>query len=123
MTNAPDANPFLANRHPVTGRTHEPLYSLRRQSDLYKLAYKFGISDMIPSLANGKKFFAEKQASSPLLKGVMYPKGHKWERTMSERKQKIQDALGEVDNILIKHRGRKYKNRLERRKEEEKKWI
>lgn len=121
--NAEDANPFLANRHPVTGRTHEPLYSLRRQSDLYKLAYKFGIADLMPPLANGKKFFAEKHEASPILKGVLYPKGHKWERTFAERKKKIQDALGEVDNILIKHRGTKYRKRLERREKEEKRWI
>ncbi|GAV30094.1 hypothetical protein PMKS-003600 [Pichia membranifaciens] len=120
---AEDANPFLANRHPVTGRTHEPLYSLRRQSDLYKLAYKFGIADLMPPLANGKKFFAEKQAASPILKGVLYPKGHKWERTFAERKKKIEDALGEVDNILIKHRGSKYRKRLEKREKEEKHWI
>ncbi|TID30689.1 hypothetical protein CANINC_000605 [Pichia inconspicua] len=123
LTTAPNANPFLPNRHPVTGRTHEPLYSMRRQSDLFKLAYKFGIVDLMPPLANGKKFFAEKQAASPILKGVLYPKGHKWERTFTERKQKIQDALEQVDDILIKYRGRKYKQRLERRKEEEKKWI
>ena len=120
---AEDANPFLANRHPATGRTHEPLYSLRRQSDLYKLAYKFGIADLMPPLANGKKFFAEKQVASPILKGVLYPKGHKWERTFAERKKKIEDALGEVDNILIKHRGSKYRKRLERREKEEKHWI
>lgn len=122
-TNAADANPFLPNRHPVTGRTHEPLYSLRRQSDLFKIAYKFGISDLMPPLANGKKFFIEKQESSPILKGVLYPKGHKWERTYVARKKKIEDALAEVDDILIKHRGTKYRKRLERRKLEEKKWI
>lgn len=123
LTNAADANPFLANRHPVTGRTHEPLYSLRRQSDLYKLAYKFGIADLMPKLANGKKFYLEKQQSSPILKGVLYPKGHKWERTYADRKKKIADALAEVDNVLIKHRGTKYRKRLERRKLEEKQWI
>lgn len=123
LTNAPDANPFLANRHPITGRTHEPLYSLRRQSDLYKLAHKFGISDLMPKLANGKKFYLEKQQSSPILKGVLYPKGHKWERTYADRQKKIADALAEVDNVLIKHRGTKYRKRLERRKLEEKQWV
>lgn len=123
LTTAEDANPFLPNRHPITGRTHEPRYSLRRQSDLYKLAYKFGIADLMPSLANNKKFYLEKQQSSPILKGVLYPKGHKWERTYADRKKKIEDALAAADDVLIKHRGTKYKKRLERRKEEEKKWI
>lgn len=123
LTNAPDANPFLPNRHHITGRTHEPLYSSRRQSDLYKLAYKFGISDLMPPLANGKKFFVEKQQSSPILKGVLYPKGHKWERTYADRKKKIDDALAKVDDILVQHRGTKYKKRLERRKLEQKTWV
>ncbi|AWU75767.1 uncharacterized protein C5L36_0B10050 [Pichia kudriavzevii] len=123
LTNAPDANPFLPNRHPITGRTHEPLYSSRRQSDLYKLAYKFGIADLMPPLANGKKFFLEKQQSSPILRGVLYPKGHKWERTYDARKKAIADALEQVDDILIKHRGSKYRKRLERREEEKRTWI
>ncbi|KAG0679473.1 54S ribosomal protein L25, mitochondrial [Pichia californica] len=123
QTNAADANPFLPNRHPITGKTHEPIYSSRRQSDLYKLAYKFGIADLMPPLANNKKFYLEKQQASPILKGVLYPKGHKWERTYADRKKKIADALNEVDDILIKHRGSKYKKRLERRKVEEKTWV
>lgn len=123
LTNAEDANPFLPNKHPITGRIHEPLYSLRRQSDLYKLAYKFGIADLMPKLANDKKFYEDKQASSPILKGVLYPKGHKWERTYEARKKVIADALADADNVLIKYRGSKYKKRLEKRKLEEKKWI
>lgn len=123
LTNSPDANPFLPNIHPITNKVHEPLYSLRRQSDLYKLAYKFGIVEFMPSLANGKKFFSEKQASSPILKGVLAPKGHKWERTYADRKKTIADALEAADDILIQHRGTKYKKRLERRKLEQKTWI
>lgn len=122
-TTAEDANPFLPNRHPVTGKIHEPLYSMRRQSDLFKLAYKFGIQDLMPTLGNGKKFFQEKQKESPVLKGVLYPKGHKWERTYAARKQKITDALETVDDLLIKHRGTKYRKRLENREAEKKTWV
>lgn len=123
LTTASDANPFMANTHPVTGKVHEPLYSMRRQSDLYKLAYKFGVADLIPVLGGGKKFFAEKQLASPQLKGVLYPKGHKWERTYAARKQKIADALAGADELLVKHRGSKYRKRLERRETEKKTWV
>lgn len=123
LTTAEDANPFLPNKHPITGRIHEPLYSMRRQSDLFKLAYKFGIQDLMPTLGNGKKFFSEKQKESPILKGVLYPKGHKWERTYAARKQKIADALETVDDLLVKHRGTKYRKRLERRESEQKTWV
>ncbi|GMM28362.1 mitochondrial 54S ribosomal protein YmL25 [Martiniozyma asiatica (nom. inval.)] len=123
LTNAADANPFLPNRHHITGKTHESLYSMRRQSDLYKLAYKYGIAELMPPLANGKKFYEDKQAASPILKGVLFPKGHKWERTFDARKQKITDALAKVDDVIIEHRGSKYKKRLERRKSEKITWI
>lgn len=38
LITAIDANPFLANKNPATGKYQEPKYSLRRMSDLYKLA-------------------------------------------------------------------------------------
>lgn len=122
-TDAPDANPFLANKHPITGKYHEPVYSLRRQSDLYKLAYKFGVADLMPTLMHNKKFFAEKQAESPVLKGVLAPKGHKWERTYAQRQQKIADAVAKADDLLIQNRGQKYRRRLENREAEKKTWV
>ncbi|GMG30094.1 unnamed protein product [Ambrosiozyma monospora] len=123
LTTAEDANPFLPNIHPVTNKLQEPIYSLRRQSDLFKLAYKFGIADLMPSLRNNKKFFQEKYDSKPVLRGVLRPKGHKWERTYAARKQKVADALAKVDDVLIEHRGTKYKKRLERRESEKKTWY
>ncbi|GME98745.1 hypothetical protein B5S28_g5232 [[Candida] boidinii] len=123
LTNSEDANPFLRNKHPITGKTHSSIYSLRRQSDLYKLAFKFGVSDLLPNLQNDKKFFQDKYDNKPTLKGVLRPKGHKWERTFDDRKQKLSDALEKVDDILIKHRGTKYKKRLERRETEKKSWF
>ncbi|CAI4496352.1 CFF_collapsed_G0021130.mRNA.1.CDS.1 [Saccharomyces cerevisiae] len=35
--------PFLPNKHPVTQRFHDPKYSLRRMSDVYKLALRYGV--------------------------------------------------------------------------------
>jgi large subunit ribosomal protein L25 len=42
------ANPFLPKKHPVTGRTHDPVYSLRRQADLVKQARNYGVEDLLP---------------------------------------------------------------------------
>ncbi|QPG75355.1 hypothetical protein FOA43_002708 [Brettanomyces nanus] len=123
LTNAPDANPFLSNIHPVTKTFHDPIYSLRRQSELYKLAYKFGIVDLMPSLANGKKLFAEKYESKPVLRGVLRPKGHKWERTYDDRMKRLEEGMAKADDVLIQYRGSKYKKRLEKRKEDKRTWF
>ncbi|CDK26141.1 unnamed protein product [Kuraishia capsulata CBS 1993] len=123
LTSAEDANPFLYNRHPVTQKVQDPIYSMRRQSDLFKLAYKFGVADLLPALNNDKKFFQEKYDTKPTLRGVTSPKGHKWERTFTKRKTRIADALDKVDDILIEARGTKYKKRLERREKEKRTWY
>ncbi|ESW97297.1 hypothetical protein KL918_000904 [Ogataea parapolymorpha] len=123
LANAPDANPFIPNRHPVTGKVQEPVYSLRRQSDLYKLAYKFGVADLMPTLRNNKKFYAEKFETKPLLKGVLSPKGHKWERTYDERKKRIADAVAKAEEVIVEAKGSKYKKRIERKVSERKTWF
>lgn len=122
-TLAEDANPFLFNVHPITKKVHNPVYSMRKQSDLYKLLYKFGVSDLLPVLNNGKKFFQDKFDNSIPLRGVTNPKGHKWERTMDLRKKRIEDGLAQADDLLIEARGMKYKRRLERKLLEKRRWY
>ncbi len=123
FTNATDANPFLPNIHPITKKVHNPVYSLRKQSELYKTAYKFGIADLMPVMQNQKKVYQEKYVSKPVLKGVLNPKGHKWERTYAERKRKIAEGIANADKVLIQYRGSKYKKRLERREKEKPTWY
>lgn len=46
-------NPFQSQRHPVTGRWHDPVYSLRRQADLVKLAREHGVEPLLPFTKKG----------------------------------------------------------------------
>ena len=41
-------NPFQCQKHPVTGKWHDPVFSLRRQADLVKLAQRHGVEDLMP---------------------------------------------------------------------------
>ena len=41
-------NPFLATKHPVTGKWHDPKFSLRRQAELVKLAREHGVEELLP---------------------------------------------------------------------------
>lgn len=41
-------NPFLPKKFHPTGRIHNPVYSLRRQADLVKLARENGVEELLP---------------------------------------------------------------------------
>ena len=41
-------NPFLPKKFHATGKTHNPVYSLRRQADLVKLARENGVEELLP---------------------------------------------------------------------------
>lgn len=46
-------NPFLPHKHPVTGKWHDPEYSLRRQAELVKLARAEGVEELLPFTYKG----------------------------------------------------------------------
>lgn len=122
-TDATDANPFIANRHPITKRLHDPIYSHRRQSDLYKAAYRYGITHLLPPLANGKKFYEDKYENKTPVRGSHRFKLSKAERKAPERKQEMADALAKADEIIAKARGAKFRRRLEAKQKKGLPWF
>jgi len=46
-------NPFLPHKHPITGKWHDPEYSLRRQAELVKLAREQGVEELLPFTSKG----------------------------------------------------------------------
>ncbi|CRJ85782.1 hypothetical protein BN1708_009177 [Verticillium longisporum] len=50
------ANPFSRQKHPVTGVWHEPVYSLRRQAELVKLAREHGVEELLPPTVKGSEY-------------------------------------------------------------------
>lgn len=117
-THAIDANPFLPNKHPVTNRYHDPKYSLRRMSDLYKMASLYGVQELLPP--RNKMFFEEKYNNKKMMKGVLMPKGHKHELVHDEKMAKMADAIRNADRYILEVKGSKYRRRIERKQEEQK---
>lgn len=122
-TDAPDANPFIANRHPVTKRLHDPIYSLRRQSDLYKTAYRYGITGLLPSLANGKKFYEDKYENKTPVRGSHRFKLSKAERKAPERQKEMAEALEKADEVIAQARGARFRRRLEKKQKKSMPWF
>ena len=90
-------NPFQARKHPVTGKWHEPVYSLRRQADLVKLARANGVEELLPHTVKGtQERIAKRQEQGLRVRGTgvgQKVKGKLWERTMRGRLEKRRQAM------------------------------
>lgn len=115
-THALEANPFMPNKHPITGKYHEPKFSLRRMSDMYKMASLYGVQDFLPPMK--KKFYEEKYENKRLMKGVLLPKGHKHELARGEKMAKMKEAIANADKFILEVKGSKYQRKLERKQRE-----
>jgi len=113
-------NPFLPNKNPDTGKWHGAKYSLRRSSDLYKMARKFGIQDLLPPLP--KKFYEEKYNDKNWMRGVLRQKKQKWERELPDKLLAREKAIENMDETIIKARP-SYKRQLQKRQQREKTYV
>jgi len=113
MTNAPDANPFLANKHPVTEKWHQPRYSMRRQADLWKAAYRFGIQHLMPTLLHERKFYEEKYDEGVKVRGAHFFKLTRSERKAPARAKEVEEAVADLDNKIANRKGRRFTQFLE----------
>lgn len=112
-TNAPDVNPFLANKHPITQAWHKPKYSMRQQADIWKAAYRFGIQHLLPQLLHNRKFYEDKYAEGIKVRGA-----HQFKLTASERKaparaKEVEEAVAQLDTKILERKGRRYAKHLE----------
>lgn len=73
----------------MTGKWHDPVFSLRRQADLVKLARKHGVEELLPHTVKGTEERIKKRAENGLrVKGTgigQRVKGKESERTLKGR--------------------------------------
>lgn len=97
-------NPFRSQKHPVTGRWQEPIYSLRRQAVLVKLARAHGVEELLPPTVKGTEFRTQKRAEHGLrVKGTgvgQRVKGKGWERTQKGRLERRRQAMLQMPQLI-----------------------
>ncbi|KAI9796040.1 MAG: hypothetical protein M1833_006548 [Piccolia ochrophora] len=97
-------NPFQPHRHPVTGRWHGPVFSLRRQAELVKLARKHGVEELLPYTVKSAAAKTERRDERGLrVKGTgvgQRVKGKGWERTLKPRLEKRRQAMLEMPRLI-----------------------
>ncbi|KAI1814368.1 hypothetical protein GGS20DRAFT_585545 [Poronia punctata] len=90
-------NPFLPFKHPVTGRWHDPEFSLRRQAELVKLARNFGVEELMPFTNKGTEQRIRHRVTHGLrVRGTgvgQVVKGHKHERMLATKMEKRRTAM------------------------------
>lgn len=97
-------NPFQSQKHPDSGNWHDPVFSLRRQADLVKLARAHGVEELLPFTVKGTKYKLEKRLSKGLrVKGTGVGervKGKEWERTMKTRLEARRQAMINMPQLI-----------------------
>ena len=97
-------NPFRSTKHPITGNWHDPIYSLRRQADLVKLARAHGVEELLPFTQKGTEERIRKREEHGLrVKGTgvgQRVKGKEWERTMKGRLARRKQAMLEMPKLI-----------------------
>ena len=91
VRNAPEVtpSPFKAQKSAITGRWHDPKFSLRRQAELVKLARQHGVEELLPHSVKGTAEKLRRREQNGLrVKGTgvgQKVKGKEWERTLKGR--------------------------------------
>lgn len=97
-------NPFRSQRHLATGNWHDPIFSLRRQADLVKLARQHGVEGLLPFTVKGTEERLRRREENGLrVKGTgvgQKVKGKAWERTLKGRLEKRRQAMLEMPKMI-----------------------
>ena len=97
-------NPFASTKHPVTGKWHDPKYSLRRQAELVKLARQHHVEELLPFTVKGTEERLRKRVELGLrVKGTgvgQKVKGHKNERQLVSKMEKRRKAMLEMPELI-----------------------
>ena len=90
---------FMPQRHPVTLRHQEPVYSIRRRKLLYKLADEHQVTSFLPVLPTDKK---------KVMRGTLKFKGTISQRNASARKKATEEAISGMDEKIKLWRANKH---------------
>jgi len=97
-------NPFRNTKHPVTGSWHNPVFSLRRQADLVKMARAHGVEELMPFTTKGTEERIRKREEFGLrVKGTgvgQKVKGKWWERNIRGRLEKRRQAMLDMPQMV-----------------------
>lgn len=97
-------NPFQPTKNHTTGRWHSPVYGLRKQADLVKLATSYGVVDLLPwTIKKPGEKEARRIERGLSVKGTgvgQRVKGKLWERTLKGRMEMRRQAMLDMPRLV-----------------------
>ena len=97
-------NPFQPTKNFTTGRWHGPVYGLRKQADLVKLAQAHGVVDLLPwTIKKPGEKEARRIERGLAVKGTgegQRVKGKLWERTLKGRLEMRRQAMLDMPRLI-----------------------
>ncbi|PSN65384.1 hypothetical protein BS50DRAFT_575410 [Corynespora cassiicola Philippines] len=100
----PYHNPFQPRKNFVTGKWHGPVYGLRKQADLVKLAQQHGVLDLLPYTIKKPGEKEKRRIERGLqVKGTgvdQKVKGKLWERTLKGRLEARKQAMLDMPALI-----------------------
>ena len=98
------SNPFKPRKHPVTGAWHGPVFSLRRQADLVKLARNHGIEELLPhTIKKTEERLKKREKFGLRVRGTgvgQKVKGKAHERTLKSRLDRRKQAMLQMPAMI-----------------------
>ncbi|KAJ4301157.1 hypothetical protein N0V90_003247 [Kalmusia sp. IMI 367209] len=102
--NLPYPNPFLPRKNHTTGRWYGPVYGLRQQADLVKLAQKHDVLELLPWTIKKPGEKEKRRIERGLqVKGTgegQKVKGKLWERTLKGRLEMRRKAMMDMPQLI-----------------------
>ena len=95
-------NPFQPTKNPITGCWRDPVYSLRRQADLVKLARENGVEELLPFTVKGtrERQARQEERAQQMMANGRKVKGKYWERTQKGRLEKRRQAMAGMPELI-----------------------
>ena len=100
----PYSNPFQSQKHQLTGRWHDPKFSLRQQANLCKVARTYGIENLLPPTSKSSEVRLQRRIEKGVrVRGTgegQKVKGKLYERTMKQRLNKRREAMLKMPQLV-----------------------
>lgn len=100
----PYHNPFQPRFNAITGRWQGPVFSLRRQADLCKLAARHGVEELLPySIKKSGERARRREENGLRVKGTgvgQRVKGKEWERGLKGKLEERRQAMLKMPEMI-----------------------
>ncbi|TGZ84041.1 hypothetical protein EX30DRAFT_338607 [Ascodesmis nigricans] len=104
--NSAYTNPFKPTYNPATQKWRDPVYSLRRQAELCKMAKKWGVEELLPESRKRSDIREQLRAQRQERLKNLEVKGKREERLVKARVELRKKAMADMPKLILEWKRR-----------------